>query len=247
MDRYKKDIKEAINNIDEEIRKLQKQKTLLLSVNQDEIVTEERWHSICETHLRCSDILTEFVKNIFPDAKAITTHANYVYFNLYGYECAIPTSRESGIRVDTRWFHKIKRACEQKREPDSKTDQKFKRYYAAVDANASVMELAKLSVDRPENFSKLKLLMVYIFRLRKMFEENREEFECRMKKNEEKERKDKERRLNYQNEIALFRTKVLPALRTFSKDVKEMDESLIWTEKDVINEIENFNLEDSTL
>ena len=104
----RKDIKEAISDLQEEILEKQKQIELIKKIDWTQPVTETVWHEICETPLRTSDMLGVLVKNIFPDAKDICVHCNYVYFYLYGFKCALPTSGLTGVYIDTEWYQRDK-------------------------------------------------------------------------------------------------------------------------------------------
>lgn len=97
---------EAINDLQEEIKEKQNQIELIKNINWSKPVDEKTWHAICETSLRTSDLLKILVTNTFPDAQNIIIHPNYVYFDLYGFECAIPTSRNEGIYINTNWYQK---------------------------------------------------------------------------------------------------------------------------------------------
>ena len=80
------DIKEVIQEIDENISELILQKEILQNLDFSKPVDEEIWHKLCETPLRNSDLLGVLVKNIFPLAEDIKVHCNYVYFNLLGFK-----------------------------------------------------------------------------------------------------------------------------------------------------------------
>lgn len=99
-----KSIEEAIVDIDTSIKELEERKLLLLNLDTEEILTEDKWHEICETPLRSSNILAKFVLNIFPEATLIKVGCNYVTFELYDIKCYLPTSLCRGIEVDVSWF-----------------------------------------------------------------------------------------------------------------------------------------------
>lgn len=97
-------IEEAVSDIDNNIKELEERKLLLLNLDTEEILTEDKWHEICETSLRYSNILSKFVLNIFPEATLIKVGCNYVTFELYNIKCYLPTSLCRGIEVDVSWF-----------------------------------------------------------------------------------------------------------------------------------------------
>lgn len=234
------EVKEAVERIDEEIKNLEEQKKLIQSLDFNGKVSEGEWHNICETYLRSSDCMSRLVQNIFPSATNIIHSANYVNFDLYGFACAIPTSRARGIEVNVDWFRDLKFAGEMMKEPEPEFFQNLRKYYAAVDAHASVMDLARLSVDRPDSFGKLKLLWIYMNR-RKYLAEDRESFERDVKADKEKKKRyEKKYRLACENDLVVFRTKVLPELRAFSPNVRELNSEMVG-ENDIISEIENFS------
>lgn len=104
--KIEKSINEALQELQEEIDEKQNQMNLIKKVDWSKPVDEEVWHKICETPLRSSDLLGVLVKNIFPDVENINVHCNYVYFNLDGFECGLPTSRCRGVYIKTDWYKK---------------------------------------------------------------------------------------------------------------------------------------------
>lgn len=103
-----KDILEAINDLKDEIKEKQNFIDILENLNINEVLTEEKWHQICETGLRPTKIMEKFLLNIFPEATDVKVYVNEVRFSLYGFKCAIPTSRCQGIQIDTSWYFKNK-------------------------------------------------------------------------------------------------------------------------------------------
>ena len=89
------DIEDARKKIEEEQQYIE----LIRNLNATQTVTEKKWHELCETPIRYSDILKVFVRNMWPEADNIKITANSVRFDLYGFTVAIPTSRCMGIEI----------------------------------------------------------------------------------------------------------------------------------------------------
>ncbi len=102
------DINEAIQDINNDIIDLQNRKKLLESLDLNDVITEEKWHELCVSYLRTSNVLAHFVKNIFPNATNISVGCNYVTFYLYDIKCYLPTSFSKGIEIDVSWFLNLK-------------------------------------------------------------------------------------------------------------------------------------------
>lgn len=86
------DVSEAIRDLNREIDEAQNKIAIVKSIDFTKPVTENQWHTICETPLRSSDLLAVLVKNTFPLAENILVHCNYVYFDMLGFKVQIPTS-----------------------------------------------------------------------------------------------------------------------------------------------------------
>lgn len=101
------EIKNAIFEIDEEIKELQSRKEYLQSIDTSTVPTEDEWHEICLSPLRGDDALGLFVKNIFPEAENITVKANNVVFYINEIKCYLPTSAVRGIGICTSEFARL--------------------------------------------------------------------------------------------------------------------------------------------
>lgn len=124
------DVGEAIQDLQEDIAEKQKQVELIKSIDWDKPVNEKIWHEICDTPLRTSDLLGVLVKNIFPNAKNINVRCNYAYFDLYGFKCALPTSRCNGAYIETGWY---KKDNGQPTLPETIAQYHMRRYFQAKD------------------------------------------------------------------------------------------------------------------
>ena len=89
------DIEEAQKKIAEEKQYIE----LIRNLDTTQTVTEKKWHELCETPIRYSDILKIFVRNMWSEADNIKITANSVRFGLYGFTVSIPTSRCMGIEI----------------------------------------------------------------------------------------------------------------------------------------------------
>ena len=153
------DIKEVIQEIDENISELMLQKEILQNLDFSKPVDEETWHKLCETPLRNSDLLGVLVKNIFPLAEDIKVHCNYVYFNLLGFKVQIPTSSCYSINIDTSWYR-----CSYWEEPKLVYDpviDEITKYFEAVNNHKGWYECAKNRIRSGESYRKWFLFLIW--------------------------------------------------------------------------------------
>lgn len=207
----------AVKSLETDIETKKEQINLLKKLNLKEPITEEEWHEICETPLRSSEIMAQLLKNIFPNAEDIIVHANYVYFNMYGFKLQIPTSRQYGINVNTLWYNS-----------DYKTKEIFKytqntlsmkKYFDAVDDNANWYTLAKLRLLGSDKkyilffrwFLKYKWKDPHREEWEKIFKQEEEDYQKRMKEHEKYVQKTIEK-------IFTLCNKLLPEINKFSSE-----------------------------
>ncbi|MEG1563775.1 MAG: hypothetical protein RR365_08620 [Bacteroides sp.] len=198
----------------------EKQIFLLKHLDMSEIVSEDRWHDLCQTPLRTSDLLAQLVLNIFPDAEGIHVGCNYVYFTLYGYEIQIPTSLCRGINVDTTWF------CEftTPRIIFSRNEERMKRYFECLDTKAGWYKCARYRLGR--RWQKWYLFVIWWTRY-KWKNAHREEWEAIFDKAEKQYQErlssfyDKKKQMD--EKIISFVETVLPEINRFSKEHYEYD------------------------
>lgn len=104
---YDKSIAKAINELQDNKKKLQKQIKLLKQINENTKPNEEMWHKLTQTPIRTSRLMHEFIKNIFPDAENIEDNLHvmnsYISFELYGFKCFLPLVNDYAIYVDMSW------------------------------------------------------------------------------------------------------------------------------------------------
>ena len=67
------EVRKALAKIQNNIDELNKQKELIKNIDFSKPINEEKWHEICKTPLRSSDILCVIIRNIFPQAKKYKT------------------------------------------------------------------------------------------------------------------------------------------------------------------------------
>ena len=219
------DLQEAIEFLEDDIRKKQNQLKLLKTLDFNEPVTEERWHEICETYLRTSDLMSHIVKATFPEAEDIQIGANYAYFTLYGIQCSLPNSLCRGIEVDTKWYEKDKFSYE------------FEHYF--YDHAFRLREYLQISKptwrDKFDYYdlygkwryvSKIKRLYVYFSHykeineitcqqtLEKQIQEWKDKYEKALSEN-------KKERDRLHNQAVLMKEKLLPELSKFTNNIRE--------------------------
>lgn len=208
-------IEHAIQHIDNEILELQNNKAFLESLDTSKVLTEDEWHTICDTDLRTSDILSIFIKNIFPDATDIQIGCNYVTFILCSIKCFLPTSAIRGIEIDKSWYKNLKKP--EISDLESIEYIKLKYYNEITDWNDKVRSMTC-------SYNKIINAILWITKYKWKQEEYKKEFEERdkalkIKYDEAIEIYNKE--LNEQNKIInLIKEELLPKLQTFTSDIK---------------------------
>ena len=210
-------ISEAIDEINEEISKLKAQKTLIESIDIKGKINEDTWHEICETPLRHSGIMANFVANLFPNATNIIVHCNYVYFDLYGFKIQIPTSRQRGINVDLSWYASYKNT-EKPTMFISVANKRKLKYYEYCDKGYKWDLKAQAICEN--DYNKIALFITYLFKKMNYGKKDREIFEKEYRENKEKYEERLERyeikKEDIHERVKLFKEKVLPEMDAFS-------------------------------
>lgn len=235
------DVEEAIKELQEDITEKQDQIELIKNIDWNKPVNEETWHEICDTPLRTSDLLGALVKNIFPNAEDINVHCNYVYFNLYGFKCALPTSRCNGIYIETGWYKKDNgkpTSC------DTNSQYHMRRYFQAKDNNENweVLFDERLSNYKPYKkwikfimwFGYYKWKNVHREKWEKVFVENQNKLD-RMIEKYNQTRKEMHEKTKTMVDI------VIPELRRFSTKVYKLNRN-DWRTPQEIAEFEGFQI-----
>ena len=158
-------IKEAIENLKNEIEERENFIKIVENMDLNEKLNEEKWHSLCQTWLRTSSLMGDFLLNIFPEAEDVKVGCNYVYFTLYGIKCASPTSLCRGIEINTSWYRKI-----EKDKPEFKISRKIEAWFEygeALKSKKSWIEKAKIRSkcsDNHRNLTKFGLFCFWFFK-----------------------------------------------------------------------------------
>lgn len=214
---------EAIAKLELDIKEKQSQIDLIKSIDFESRVDEDKWHMICETPLRNSDLLIEFVKSIFKNAIDVSVGCNYVKFNLYGFKCAIPTSRCNGIEVDTTWYEKDR--SEPKKENIYCADRYYmKKYFDALDKHESWKILFKYRLPRLSGYRTWVKFLLWFCKY-KWKDAHREKWEEEFKKDEQAYEINVKQYHVKREEIhkmsIRFRDELLPELYTFTNRVRK--------------------------
>ena len=214
------DIKEVIQEIDENISELILQKEILQNLDFSKPVDEETWHKLCETPLRNSDLLSVLVKNIFPLAEDIKVHCNYVYFNLLGFKVQIPTSSCYSINIDTSWY-----CCSYWEEPKLVYDpviDEITKYFEAVNNHKGWYECAKNRIRSGESYRKWFLFLIWFgkYKWKPITSQHKQVYENRKRENEEEYKRNLEKyRKKFketQERVDLLFDELIPMLDKFS-------------------------------
>lgn len=234
-------VEEAIKDLQEDINEKQGQIDLIKSIDWSNPVDEDIWHEICETPLRSSDLLGVLVKNIFPEADDINVHCNYVYFKLYGYRCALPTSRCRGAYVETCWY---KKDSGEPKEIHFGNNYTMKKYFDEKDNDARWTVLFDYRLPNLRGYRKWIKFILW-FGKYKWKDDNRSSWEEEFEKDKQRFEKRKE---NYQIErkemhekVEIMVNKLIPELKKFSDKVYKLD-GYSWIQVEDMVKLEGFSL-----
>lgn len=223
MKNIEKDINKALQELQEEIDEKQNQMSLIKNIDWSKPVDEETWHEICETPLRSSDLLSIIVKNIFTEAEKIKIGCNYVYFNLYGFDCGLPTSRCNGIYIKTDWYEKDNgEPC----NPYFGNHANIKKYFCAKDSGENWEILFKYRLPHMNSYKKWLRFFLW-FGYYKWKNDHKKEWEEILKNDENsfKERVEKyreKRNMIHQNSMKMIDV-LIPELKKFSDKIHTLD------------------------
>lgn len=237
----KNDIQEAIIDLQEDIREKQDQIELIRSINWDNGVDEETWHKLCETPLRTNGLLGRLLKNVFPDAENINVHCNYVYFKMYGFKCALPTSFCRGCYLDTSWYKKDNGKPITVYWSDKAT---MKKYFEAKDNKESWEILFNYRLPRLKGYRKWCKFLLWFFKY-KWKDDHREEWESKFKECEDSFRRNTEKyyatRKEMHDKSKTMIEVLVPELRRFSDKICKLDGS--WFDFEKIAELEGLQIQ----
>ena len=235
-------VEEAIKDLQEDITEKQNQIELIKNIDWNKPVNEETWHQICDTPLRTSDLLGVLVKNIFPEAENMNIGCNYISFDLYGFRCALPTSRCNGVYIETGWYQKDDG---QPTLPETFSQYYMRRYFQAKDNKENWEVLFNERLPSYKSCHKwIKFIMWFghykwkkIDRTKweEVFVENQNKLD-RMIEKYNQTRKEMHEKTKIMVEI------VIPELKRFSMNVYKLKSS-DWRTPQEIAELEGFELD----
>lgn len=106
-----------------------------------EPVKEYKWHELCKTPVRYTDIILEIAKVTFPYGENFTKkNPNEIAFEINGFNITIPTTDVKGIVIDMKW-------CKPYMLQDFKPQNQYKnmrKYFELIEkGNHNWYELAK--------------------------------------------------------------------------------------------------------
>lgn len=218
-------IKQAISEIQEEIQELNHQIKLIQSVDWSKPVNEKTWHALCDTNLRDSDQLNILVKNIFPDAENIRRGANYVFFNLYGFSCALPTSRTKGVFIDAKWY-----ASDNGMPKPNYKEHRMYKYFQAKDNRENWEVLLDFKAPECKRFAKVIKFFLWFF-VYKWKKEHRKAWEKDFERDkvfyEKRVKEYKQKRIEVREKVENMYYNLLPELSKFSKKFERLDNDMM--------------------
>lgn len=211
-----KSVEDAIKELEGSIAETNLHIELLKSIDWSKPVSEKDWHMICKTPLRTSNLLEILVKNTFTEAENVEVSPNYVRFNLYGFQCFIPTTKCIGIEVNTNWYEKD---CGIPKE----TAHCMKNYFDALDNHESWEVLFKHRLPKLHFHRKWVKFLMW-FGWFKWNDSNRDICEKEFEKHEVAYHRSVsdyyERRKNINNKTKLMVDKLIPELNKFTPSIR---------------------------
>ena len=228
-------IEKAINKLKEDIDTKNKQINLINSIDWSKSIDENTWHKICETPLRSSNLLSTLVKNTFPDSENIKVGVNYVYFEMYGFKCYIPTLLCRGIKVDTSWYKNYK---EPRKENIYYSNRYYmKKYFDALDNHESWKVLFKYRLGNMNHYRTFIKFILW-FGKYKWKNVHRDKWEIEFKKDEEAyERNVEQYKINktemYRMTLKL-KNELVPELSKFSNNIYSFKNNYSYSLKDIL-------------
>ena len=235
-------VEEAIKDLQEDITEKQNQIELIKNIDWNKPVNEETWHQICDTPLRTSDLLGILVKNIFSEVENINVGCNYVSFDLYGFRCALPTSRRNGVYIETGWYQKDDG---QPTLPETISQYHMRRYFQAKDdkENWEVLFNERLSSYKScRNWIKLIMWFGY-YKWKNVHREIWEEaFVENQNKLDRMIEKYNQTRKEMHDKTKIMVEIVIPELKRFSMNVYKLRSS-DWKTPQEIAELEGFEFD----
>lgn len=216
----KRDINGSIEELKEEIEEKEEQIKLLQQLDVHQVLTEKEWHKICLTPLRNSDLMGNFLLNIFPDAKDIDVGINYIKFKLYEFKCKIPKSVYEEIRVDTSWRKNLKEPALE--NSLNFTSRNMREYFKILDSNGSWLKLFDLRFPKHKYYSKYRKFILW-FCVYKWKDVNREEWQKKFTEEEKIFEKKLEKYLKEKQEQekkeVIFKEKLFSTLHQFTDTI----------------------------
>lgn len=219
-------IKETIDKLELDIKEKQEQVSLIQSLDLINI-NEEMWHKVCETplNLEGKEIFLILLKNIFPNAENIKVDCSYVYFNLYGFECKLPTFRSNTISINTTWYKKDE-GLPKKENMYSRLNYIMKQYFDALDNNKSWKVLFDYRFPDLKNLKTWHKFLLWFFYY-KWKDVHREIWEQNFKKDEDIYKKYINsydiKRKEMHEKVLLMKDKLIPELNKFTNNISKSE------------------------
>jgi len=212
-------MKEIINELQEEKRKIQSKIDFIENLDYTQPITEDDWNILCSTSLRNNTLLCMLVKVTFPEAEKIILEKDWVNFTLCGFECSIPTRKHSGIYIDFGWYT----SCCIPKAPYTVEEIRMKHYFEEKDNEANWEKLFDLRIPTWEKAPKWKKYIAWHL-IVKWRSDNREIWEEKFKETEKlysQMKKDYEvQKKETHDKLMSIINILIPKLQNFSNNIK---------------------------
>lgn len=97
-------IKDSVLNLEQLQKQIEQQKNFLKNIDITKPLSEKEWVYLCETPLNSdNEVLCALAQKIFPEGAHFRYKEAYIHFDLYGFECGLPTFNVPGVKIDLSW------------------------------------------------------------------------------------------------------------------------------------------------
>ena len=95
-------IKDSVLNLEQLQKQIEQQKNFLKNIDVTKPLSEKEWGYLCEV-ISDDKTLCALARKIFPEGAHFRYKEAYIHFDLYGFECGLPTFNVPGVKIDLSW------------------------------------------------------------------------------------------------------------------------------------------------
>lgn len=149
---------DIINEIDDDIGRLEYRKELIENLEIKNVSIEE-WGELCRTPLRYDDLLVDIAKETFPQGYDFKRDCNYIEFSINDISMKLPTHDSKLLIIDLDWLK------DYHRQPLIKNRYgDMRKYFELIDSGKYTWyDLAMCGCHQRNKLSKFNLFLWYVF------------------------------------------------------------------------------------